>query len=126
MASFLEHVNITVSDPDATANRLVDWFGWKVRWKGLARAGGTTIHVGNDESYLAVYSLGNSQDSTSDTYETKGGLNHVGVVVNDLDAVEKKVLDAGYNTRNHADYEPGKRFYFDDDDGIEFEIVSYA
>ncbi|MEC7669548.1 MAG: VOC family protein, partial [Pseudomonadota bacterium] len=27
---------------------------------------------------------------------------------------------------NHADYEPGKRFYFDTPDGIEIEVVSYA
>jgi len=26
----------------------------------------------------------------------------------------------------HGDYEPGRRFYFYDWDGIEFEMVSYA
>ena len=26
---------------------------------------------------------------------------------------------------NHDDYEPGRRFYFFDWDGIEFEVVSY-
>ncbi|MGG9999621.1 VOC family protein [Pseudovibrio ascidiaceicola] len=124
--SFLEHVNITVSDPIATASRLSDWFDWHVRWQGSARAGGTTVHVGTDDSYIAVYSLGNTTATKEDNYVTHGSLNHVGVVVDDLDAVEKKVLAGGYETRNHADYEPGRRFYFDDDDGIEFEVVSYA
>jgi len=54
-----------------------------------------------------------------------GGLNHIGVVVEDLDAVEAKVLAAGLKTTNHGDYEPGRRFYFHDHDGIEFEVVSY-
>ncbi len=122
--SFLEHVNITVSDPIATAKRLEDWFGWKIRWQGEARAGGYTVHVGNDSSYIAVYSVGKA-NTPQDSYETRGGLNHVGVVVADLDAMEKKLLAAGYHTHNHGDYEPGRRFYFDDDDGIEFEVVSY-
>jgi catechol 2,3-dioxygenase-like lactoylglutathione lyase family enzyme len=53
-------------------------------------------------------------------------LNHVGVVVEDLDATEAKVRAAGFAPHSHADYEPGRRFYFHDRDGIEFEVVSYA
>ncbi|HBR42432.1 MAG TPA: glyoxalase, partial [Sulfitobacter pontiacus] len=26
---------------------------------------------------------------------------------------------------NHADYEPGRRFYFRDHDGVEYELVQY-
>ena len=58
--------------------------------------------------------------------DVTGHMNHVGVVVDDLDAVEAKVKAAGFRTHNHADYEPGRRFYFDDENGIEFEVVSYA
>ena len=53
------------------------------------------------------------------------GLNHVGVVVDNIDSTEAKVKAAGYEPHNHADYEPGKRFYFDGPDGIEFEVVHY-
>lgn len=123
--SFLEHVNVTVSDPAQTAQRLVDLFDWKVRWQGPAKAGGFTVHVGNDSSYLAVYSLGNSAQTDEDSYSVKGGLNHVGIVVDDLEGTEKRILEAGYKTINHADYEPGRRFYFHDEDGIEFEVISY-
>jgi glyoxylase I family protein len=28
-------------------------------------------------------------------------------------------------THNHDDYEPGRRFYYNDEDGIEFEVVNY-
>jgi len=53
-------------------------------------------------------------------------LNHIGVVVDDLDALESKVLATGYTHRSHADYEPGKRLYFDGPDGVEYEVVSYT
>ena len=54
------------------------------------------------------------------------GLNHIGVTVGDLDSAETRVKSAGYTPYSHADYEPGKRFYFDDEDGVEYEVVSYA
>ncbi|TYC63614.1 VOC family protein [Rhodobacterales bacterium] len=125
--AFLEHVNVTVSDPEATARRLKDWFGWEVRWKGPSLGGGTTYHIGNQTSYVAAYCPAtplNTLDAVS--HHTRGGLNHVAVVVDDLDAAEDRIKAGGYVTKNHADYEPGQRFYFHDDDGIEFEIVSYT
>ncbi|HKR90939.1 hypothetical protein [Novosphingobium sp.] len=49
----------------------------------------------------------------------------MGLLVDDLDAAERVVSAAGLQPFNHADYPPGRRFYFFDWDGIEFEIVSY-
>ena len=121
----LEHANITVSDLDATAERLGRLFGWRVRWDGASIHGGRSIHVGTDDDYLALYAMGPAPGPAADTYRTVGGLNHIGVVVDDLDAVEAKVREEGLTPHNHADYEPGRRFYFDDPDGIEFEVVSY-
>ena len=52
----LEHVNITVSDGAKTAQKLCDLFDWTVRWEGDAMNGqGRTWHVGNDDTYLAIY-----------------------------------------------------------------------
>ncbi|WP_419909464.1 VOC family protein [Hoeflea sp.] len=124
--AMLEHVNFTVSDPIATANRLCDLFGWHIRWQGPAIDGGMSVHVGAKDSYLALYTPGKAIDAKTSSYRMTGGLNHVGVVVDDLDAVEKKVVAAGFEPHSHADYEPGRRFYFHDKDGIEFEVVSYA
>ena len=53
-------------------------------------------------------------------------MNHVGVQVDDLDAVEAKVAAAGLKPFGHGDYEPGRRFYFFDWNHIEFEVVSYG
>lgn len=123
--AFLEHVNITVSDPAKTASWLSDLFGWTIRWQGDAIHGGRSLHVGSESSYIAVYRKDDQAGPGDDSYSTRGGLNHIGVVVDDLDHVEARVLEAGYETHSHADYEPGRRFYFHDDDGIEFEVVSY-
>ena len=121
-----EHVNITVPDPKATAAKLIDIFGWRVRWEGDAIDSGYTVHVGDDDSYLALYSPAKELTPQGNPYGRVGGLNHVGVVVDDLDATEARVIAAGYEPKSHADYEPGKRFYFYGPDGIEFEAVEYA
>ena len=55
MSGRLEHLNVTVADPDATAALLGDLFGWKLRWSGDAIHGGRTVHVGSADSYVAVY-----------------------------------------------------------------------
>ena len=122
----LEHVNFTVADPDRTARMLGELFGWKVRWSGAAINGGYSVHVGSEETYLAIYTHTAAAAPSDDSYETRGGLNHIGIVVDDLDAAEERVKAHGYAPKNHADYEPGRRFYFDDENGVEFEVVSYA
>lgn len=123
--AFLEHVNVTVSDPEKTAAMLTNLFGWRERWRGAAKDGGLSIHVGGDDFYVVVYAKAEKRPHLADTGAVAGGLNHIGIVVDDLDAVEAKVVDLGFAPNNHADYEPGRRFYFDDADGIEFEVVAY-
>ncbi len=122
----LEHVNFTVNDPIATAETLCRMFGWRIKWQGEAISGGTSVHVGDDESYLALYIPPTALNAAPDNYTTIGGLNHIGIVVDDLEAVEARVKAEGFVPHNHADYEPGRRFYFDGPDGIEYEVVSYS
>ena len=120
----IEHVNVTVTDPDRAAALMQALFGWRVRWQGPAMSGGRTIHVGSDESYVALYAPREGADAANDFVKGRP-LNHIGVEVEDLDAVEASVTAAGLTPINHADYEPGRRFYFFDPDGIEYEVVSY-
>ncbi len=122
----LEHANITVRDPDATAREFCSLFGWQIRWQGAAISGGHTIHVGDATSYLAIYAPpGETRPPEGESYSTLGGLNHLGIVVEDIDAAEARVTKAGYKPHSHGDYEPGRRFYFDMVDGLEIEVVSY-
>jgi catechol 2,3-dioxygenase-like lactoylglutathione lyase family enzyme len=120
----LEHVNITVSDPQRSAALLRDLFGWHIRWEGPSMSDGHTIHIGTDDDYIALYT--NQEVRAGDPMFNKGEpMNHIGVTVDDLDAVEVKVIAAGLEPFNHGDYAPGRRFYFFDWNGIEWEVVSY-
>jgi len=122
----LEHVNITVSDPKATAAMLQGIFGWHIRWEGPSMDNGYTVHVGTEHDYIALYATGTPTPSDIASYQMINGLNHIALTVEDLDATEKLVLAAGFKTENHGDYEPGRRFYFRDHDNVEYEIVSYS
>jgi catechol 2,3-dioxygenase-like lactoylglutathione lyase family enzyme len=115
----LEHVNVNVTDPERAARLLETLFGWHVRWSGPARDGGLTIHVGSADDYIALHSARDASFAKGQPF------NHVGVAVDDLDAIEAKVVAAGLRPFGHDDYDPGKRFYFLDPDGIEYEVVSY-
>lgn len=120
----IEHVNVTVSDPERAAALMERIFGWRERWQGPAQNGGRTIHVGSDDHYIAVYAAPGGP--SGERYDKGRPLNHIGVQVDDLDETEARVIEAGLTPFSHGDYEPGRRFYFFDPDGIEFEVVSYA
>lgn len=123
--AFLEHTNITVTNPDETAQLLVKLFDWRIRWQGEAINGGYTVHVGGENSYLALYARHSEQIKKIDSFKHTLGLNHLGIVVNNLEATEQAILAEGFQTHSHGDYEPGHRFYFEDNDGLEFEVISY-
>ena len=126
MSGTLEHVNVTVTDAHKTAEMAMRLFDWHIRWEGEAIHGGYTIHVGSDDNYVAIYQMKDQTPAPVSNYAHTGGLNHIGVVVDDLDAVEERVKAEGLVPMNHGDYEPGRRFYFDDHDGVEWEVVSYG
>lgn len=119
----LEHINLTVSNPKAFADTLCDLLGWHVRWHGPSMSGGTTYHVGSEQSYLALYTrdgLPRAEDKTA-----IGALGHIGIVVPDLPALARKALAAGLTPYYFGDYTPGQRFYLRLDDNIECEFISY-
>lgn len=121
----IEHINLTVRDPERAAAAMHMIFGWEIRWQGLAAKGGRTIHVGSPAQYFALFT--GRSDTYTDAMFAKGQpFNHVGVEVDDIDATEARVIAAGLVPFNHDAYDPGRRFYFLDADGIEFEVVSYA
>lgn len=117
----LEHANITVTDPERSSALFQKLLGWRERWRGPSAMGGRTIHVGDETTYLAIY----THEAVKGGFPKGVPLNHVGVLVDDLDAAEAIVIEHGLEPFSHGDYEPGRRFYFFDWDGIEFEVVSY-
>ena len=97
----LEHANITVTDPKATAAWMGRVFGWDIRWQGPGMQTGYTVHVGEKDSYLALFSYGESEEAKTSSYRTTAGLNHLAVVVDDLAALEAQGgIRAVNGTRN--------------------------
>jgi catechol 2,3-dioxygenase-like lactoylglutathione lyase family enzyme len=119
----IEHVNITVSDNERAATVIEKIFGWQRRWQGPAQNGGSTIHIGTAAQYVALYS---APIPLGERHAKGRPMNHIAVEVDDLGDTERRVIAAGLTPFSHGDYEPGRRFYFFDPDGIEFEVVSYA
>src|SRR6187551_2998960 len=75
----IEHVNLTVSDIERSAALFQALLGWRQRWRGASMMGGETIHVGDDDTYLALYT-----DRRDHAGQKKGRpLNHVGLLVAD-------------------------------------------
>ena len=119
----LEHVNISVSDPDRMADLLGRLAGWRRRWEGPALNNGRTIHCGNDEAYVALY----YHPDVPGPFAKGAPLQHIAIAVDDIRAAEAVVAEAGLKPFNHGQYNPGPfSFYFIDWDGIEWEIVSYG
>ncbi len=123
--AYVEHVNITVSDPQAAALDLAKIFDWKIRWSGPSLGEGHTVHVGGERFYIALYTQDPEAPALEDNYRTRRALNHVAIVVDDPEAVEARVIAAGLKPHSHQVYEPGQRFYFHDREGVEYEVVSY-
>lgn len=119
----IEHININVSNPERAVAMAATLFGWAERWRGSGMDGHLTIHVGSASHYIAYHQRYDA--GPAGRFEKGVPFNHVGVQVDDLDAVEAGVVALGLTPFAHGDYEPGRRFYFFDPDGIEYEIVSY-
>jgi hypothetical protein len=127
MTAHLEHLNLTASDPVALADLLCRLFDWHIHWQGNAIHGGHTVHVGGENNYIAIY--GGRPNikliEPGDSYSMRTGLNHIGVVVENLDVIESRVEAEGFTPHSHSDYEPGRRFYFNGPEDLEIEVVSY-
>ncbi len=128
--TYLEHANITVQDAKATAAWMAELFDWEIRWEGASIYEGYSVHVGGPDlardSYVALYSPKTAAQPAGDSYQVANGLNHIAVVVDDLDATEARVKALGYEPYSHADYTPGRRFYFKEENGIEIEVAAYG
>ena len=120
----IEHVNVTVENPDQVAQLFIDLFDWEIRWSGESKDNGYTVHVGTQKRYFALYAhpKGNSQGHS---FKRHGTLNHVGLVVLDLEQMEEKVKALGLTPESHSNYGPCRSFYFMAEPCLEIEVVCY-
>ncbi|MCK6470692.1 MAG: VOC family protein [Planctomycetes bacterium] len=124
MRNALEHANISVGNVEETVRFLQAAFpDWKVR--GTGREGGELkwLHIGTDNTYLA---LSPAESRARNAVSGGVGLNHLGFVVDDAEALKTRLLAAGYREGYKAPGHPNRRrVYFLDADGFEYEFVQY-
>lgn len=122
----LEHVNITATDVDAT----VQFFQTampelKIRGEGTGELCKRWVHLGTSTSYIAIEDRGVREAGPHVAYQHPG-VNHLGFVVADSEAVSRRLRAAGYREgESSLDHRFRRRYYFYAPDGIEVEFVGY-
>jgi catechol 2,3-dioxygenase-like lactoylglutathione lyase family enzyme len=124
----LEHVNLVVSDIDASLAFYKAAFPhWHVRdsdqgtWSGKPR---TWLHFGDDYQYLAFGD--NGEGENRDLAGHQVGLAHIAFVTSNLDALMARLESAGFQPAKEGAVEPHRRnIYYIDPAGFEVEFVQY-
>jgi catechol 2,3-dioxygenase-like lactoylglutathione lyase family enzyme len=123
----LEHANVCVRDVDATIRFLTRAFPeFRVRHEGLTKQGTRWVHVGTDETYVALQAAFVREEQPFEPYSGLPGLNHLAYVVDDVEAVRRRLAEAGYKDTTPPNAHPyRKRVYFMDPAGNDWEFVEY-
>ncbi len=124
----LEHANITVSDLERSISFYEEALGFEVRWRGEVfntsrKAAAAHVGPSGEAFYLSLFEAVNGGRAKYDY--APPGINHLGIVVDDLDDARRQLEAAGAMVAMGSDYDPGRRLYFFDPDGIEIELVQY-
>lgn len=123
----LEHANLVVRDIEAAIRFLKTAFpDFRVRCEGKGWTGARWVHIGTDETYIALNEAQSEPAERWAPYGGKPGLNHLGYEVADVDALRSRLKSAGYRDSTVPNHHPHrKRVYFYDADGNDWEFVQY-
>lgn len=127
MTVLMEHANVSVRDIDATIRFLQTAFPeFRIRFDGTDAEGTRWVHVGTDDTYLALTQSTREPAKPWAPYEGVPGINHLGFVVDDADALRARLRAGGYEDSTVPNKHPHrKRVYFHDPDGNDWEFVEY-
>ncbi len=127
MAVRLEHANLIVRDIDAMIRFLRTAFPeFQIRGEGTMEQGGRWVHVGTDETYIALNQARTEPQRRWVPYAGEPGVNHLGYEVDDAEGVRGRLKEAGYrestvpNAHRHR-----RRVYFYDPEGNDWQNVEY-
>ena len=123
----LEHANLVVRDIDATIRFLQTAFPeFKIRFDGLDPDGSRWVHIGTDETYIALTKSFTEPAERWVPHEGAPGVNHLAYEVDDADTLRKRLAAAGYEDSTVPNKHPWrKRVYFLDPDGNDWEFIEY-
>ena len=123
----IEHANLAVRDVDAMVRFVTTAFPeFRVRREGKSWQGARWLHIGTDDTYLALNEAREEPAEAWVPYGGKPGLNHLGYEVDDVDALRERLRAAGYRDSTVPNAHPHrKRVYFYDVEGNDWEFVEY-
>ncbi|WP_020406779.1 VOC family protein [Hahella ganghwensis] len=123
---YLEHANITVENAEKTMDFLKTAFpDFALRGEGeLQNQSGRWFHFGNDNFYFALQQCDEHLSHVGTRY-LNDGINHVGMVVEDVSGVRSRLEERGYSGYETDRHPFRRRIYFYDPNGIEWEFVQY-
>jgi catechol 2,3-dioxygenase-like lactoylglutathione lyase family enzyme len=127
MAVRLEHSNISVRDIEAMVRFLRTAFPeFRVRGEGQSRDGSRWVHVGTDDTYIALSPAREGSQRNWVPYRGEPGVNHLAYEVDDAESLRTRLKAAGYRESTPPNAHPHrKRVYFYDPEGNDWEFVQY-
>ena len=127
MAVRLEHANLIVRDVEGMIRFLQTAFPeFRVRGAGTSVDGSRWVHVGTQETYIALSPAKTEPEKPRTPYSGVPGVNHLAYEVDDVEALCKRMRSAGYKESTPLNAHPyRKRRYFYDGEGNDWEFVEY-
>lgn len=117
----LEHVHLGVRNLAKTEAFLIAALPeFSRRGSGYAEGYGNWVHIGGSDNYIAL--------TESEVEPDSNYLRHIGLVVDDIDAVVSRLEAVGQSPSDASalDSHPfRRRVYYLDDNGIHWEFVQY-
>ena len=127
MAVRLEHANLCVRNLEGMIRFLQTAFPeFRVRGEGTGANGTRWVHVGTDETYIALSQSRIESTEQWAPYQGRPGVNHLAYEVDDVEALRNRMKSAGYRDSTPPNSHPHrKRLYFYDPEGNDWEFVQY-
>ena len=123
----LEHANLIVRDIDATIRFLRTAFPeFRIRFDGLDPRGFRWVHIGTDDTYIALTQSIVEPKECWRPYAGIPGVTHLAYEVDDVASLRERLRSAGYQDSTVPNKHPyRKRIYFYDPDGNDWEFIQY-
>ena len=123
----LEHANLIVRDVDATIRFLRTAFPqFRIRCDGQDRGGRRWVHIGTDDTYIALTQSTVEPEQRWTPYGGAPGVNHLAYEVADVEALRARLKAGGFRESTPPNAHPHRRrVYFYDPEGNDWEFVQY-
>ena len=103
----LEHANLFVRDIDATIRFLRTAFPeFRIRCEGKNPNGSRWVHVGTDDTYIALTQSTVEPEKRWTPYVGIPGVNHLAYEVDDVEALRERMKSAGYRDSTVSNKHP--------------------